>query len=143
MDEKTRPTISMGGPPGRVRVSLTVRGNDLDPSDLARRLQCTPDYSHRRGEPRKKGVPYADGVWEVTASGDQGASVGGLIDQLLSRIPAEAPWDEIRAACQITLGIYVLLTSENQDFMIPPTQLARLARIGAELWCDIYSDSSS
>jgi hypothetical protein len=138
----TTSVVSVGGLPGRLRVSLTVRGNDLDPDDISRRLQCAPDYSHRRGEPRKKGAPYADGVWEITLSGDQESNVGGLIDRLFDRVFAQANWDELGAGCQVTFGLYVLLTSENQDFVIPPKQLARLAGIGAELWCDIYSDSS-
>ena len=68
------------------------------------------------------------------------SSVASLVDRLLDRIPGDADWSQIIGAYEITFGLYVLLTSENQDFIIPAKQLARITSIGAKLWCDIYCD---
>jgi hypothetical protein len=77
-------------------------------------------------------------MWEIELSGEDQSSVGSLVERLLDRVPSDADWSAVVGTCEITFGLYVLLTSENQDFVIPPKQLARIAAIGAELWCDLY-----
>jgi len=139
----TTAIVSVGGQPRLLRVSLILRGADLDPDEISRLLQCPPDSSHRRGEPRKSGKPYPDGMWEIELAGDGDSSLGNLIERLLNRVPPHANWDAVSPTCQVTLGLYTLFVGDNHDFVIPAEQLARLARIGAEFWCDVYVDSSS
>jgi hypothetical protein len=125
-----------------MRSTLSVRGSDLDPDEISRQLACAADLSHRQGEPRKRGAPYREGLWEVSAAADDNPSVEQLVSTILDRVAVDAPWEELRTRFRITFGLYVLLTSENQDFVVPAAQIARLAHIGAEFWCDIYVDDT-
>jgi hypothetical protein len=130
-----------GGPPDQFKATLTLRGPDLDPTEIENRLGCKPDRCHRRGEQRTSGAPYADGLWSVTVAAGKDTNASELVTALLDKVSSsEAVWDELKKRYRVTVGLYVFLGSDNRDFVLSPDQLSRLAAIGAELWVDMYSD---
>ena len=134
----------IGSPPGRMRATLTIRGNALEPSAIDALLGCTADSAHRAGEPRKRGAPYREGMWSITAVDDGATDTSSLVSGLLDRVNQSASvWSGLLAQYEITLGLCVLASRENQDFVLSPDQLCRLAVIGAQLWIDIYATDES
>jgi Domain of unknown function (DUF4279) len=139
---RTEGVVTVGGPPGQLRATLTIQGLDLEPDDISGRLKCLPDDSQRRGQPRKRGAPYKHGAWSITAVSDGQQSGSELVGVLLDRLPADSDvWDELRPVCQVSLDLYVYLTTENQDLVLSAEQVGRLSKMGAGIWVDMYVGS--
>jgi Domain of unknown function (DUF4279) len=137
----TERVVTVGGPPGQLRATLTIQGPDLDPDVVTARLNCRPDESQRRGEPRKRGAPYRHGIWSITAVSDGQQSASDLVGSLINRLPPDrSAWDELRPF-QVSLDLYVYLTTENQDFVLTAEQVGRLSAMGAGIWVDMYVGS--
>ena len=131
--------MRVGGPPGRVRATLTIEGSNLIPDFISAHLGCLPDDSQRKGDARKHGVPCKHGAWSITDITDGEESAGALVERLLQRVPRSVEiWDALRATYHVSLAMRVLVTEDDQDFVLSPALVARLSAMGAALWIDMH-----
>jgi hypothetical protein len=138
----TKTGFLVGGSADCFKVSISVRGGDLDPEEISRLLGCAPDASHRKGEPRKRGVPFKDGLWALQCTGTAGAAVEELITGLLDKLP-QAPdvWEAIGSQFLVSVDIGVFIPDDNRDVSISHKTVRRLAVLGAAIWIDAYCTS--
>jgi hypothetical protein len=134
----------IGGPIGRIKVSVRVIGDDLDPAEVTRLFGVEPTFAARRGEARERhGRPIVQrtGVWfhALTVDPTEEWELADAVDTLLARLPADpAIWRALGSRYQLDVFCGLFLRSENQGADLPPATLAALAERGLTLGLDIY-----
>src|SRR3982751_4646571 len=97
--------VDFGGPANvpRLRISLRIVGDDLDPDFITQQLGVAPTESGRRGEPDDRaggGRPSSreTGVWIYRISASPDTELGDALDQMLAAMPQDATlWEELRS----------------------------------------------
>lgn len=137
--------FALGGPIGRISVSLRVMGDEVDPAEVTRLLGVEPDIAARKGEPVRRGdrtVAQRSGIWSYTLG--EGPSTEWELDDaiatLLGRLPADlAIWDDLGRRFRMDLFCGVFLGSRNQGCALRPSTLRLMADRGITLSLDIYA----
>jgi hypothetical protein len=126
----------------RLRASLRIRGESLDPEFLTQHLGVAPTFSARRGEASEHpddGIAET-GVWSYRLEVPPDTELGEVIEMLLSRFPSDSTlWAELAEAYRIDVFCSVFLQTDNQSTMIDASVLERLARLGLALCFDFYA----
>lgn len=139
----------IGGPLARVRVSVRVVGDDLDPDEVTRLLGVEPTFAARKGERvtrrTRTGTERARvqsvGVWShaLTPHSSPDWELGAALDELLSRFPEDPGlWALLRARYSVDVFCGLFLGSDNQGADLRPETLGAVARRGLTLSLDIY-----
>jgi Domain of unknown function (DUF4279) len=139
--------LSFGGDsPDRKRASFRVMGAALDPEKVTRITGLAPDEAHRRGDPKRRGNPWREGLWTVSSSlPDGGNHLEDHLRWLLDRLEPKAPAlrrmyaeEDLRADfwCFYSMG------QANSSLGITPSTLAGIAAIEAELCLDVYGENA-
>jgi Domain of unknown function (DUF4279) len=123
-------------------VTLRIYPESLDPAEVTKRLRIEPTDWQRRGESRKPGGrPAKLHGWFLSSDGEvESRDVRLHLDWLLSRIAPQA--DAIlglqRDGCHMDVSCYWVSTSGHGGPSVRPAQMGELARLGLELWFDVY-----
>lgn len=127
----------------RIRVSLRLSGDALDPEFLTQQLGVAPTIAARRGEdiPAEEGGGTHDtGVWIYRLDVPPGTDLGEVIDLLLASFPEDALlWEELTSAFAADVSCGVFLQDRDQSTVIDATVLQRLARLGLSLGLDFHA----
>jgi hypothetical protein len=128
-----------------VSAALRVMKSDLDPDEVSKYLDLSPDHAHQRGDPHlgREGRRYADfteGLWELRSAGGESSllsEVRSLLDRLKGREAALRQLLELGYRLDIFVGIF---GSEEAPlgFSIPADLSAALGDLGLDLELDIY-----
>jgi uncharacterized protein DUF4279 len=131
----------------RLRVSLRIRGDALDPEFLTQQFGVTPSLSARKGETVvRHGRESAEktGVWVYRLEVPPATELGEVIALLLEVFPEDSTlWGEITSAYTADVFCGIFLQDENQSTVVEPEILAALARRGLPLSFDFYAPHSS
>lgn len=133
----------MGGPFQRMFVLLEIFGDDLDPQEISRVLQVSPDQSYRKGEERPRGSQfYKTGGW-ILKSGeiqiDDDRKGEETVCRWIERLPGDAiAWHDLTQRFNVRVRLVGYSDQWNADFTLPPTALSRLALFGVPLQIDPY-----
>jgi hypothetical protein len=126
----------------RTYATLRIYPAALDPADVTARLGLEPSDWQRRGESRKPGGrPAKLHGWFLSSEGAiESRDVRRHLDWLLSRIDSRA--DALHAlrsdGCRMDVSCFWVSASGHGGPSVLPTQMGPLARLGLELWFDIY-----
>ena len=129
----------------RTYATLRIYHESLDPDEVTKRLRIEPTDWQRRGESRKAGSrPAKLHGWFLSSDGEvESRDVRLHLDWLLSRIAPQA--DAILAlqsdGCRMDVSCYWVSASGHGGPSVRPTQMGELARLGLELWFDVYLGS--
>jgi hypothetical protein len=139
--DETTEGIRVGGPPDKVRASLCLYADDLDPESVTKRIGVPPTTSHRKGEPfGRKQLPRRSGAWILETEVLAPAAGQEALDALLSTLPDDpSVWADLGARHEVVIVVGVFLKAWNRGFCISRATVARLASMGAELTVDIYA----
>ena len=126
----------------RLRVSLRIRGDTLDPDFLTQQLGVAPSFSARKGDltvRRGRERLHTTGVWSFRAEVPEGTELGDALMHLLAALPQDATmWEEITGSFSAELFCGVFLEDENQSTVVPPEALSELGRRGLSLSLDLF-----
>jgi hypothetical protein len=126
----------------RLRVSLRIRGDALDPDFLTQQLGVAPSFSARKGDVtvrRGRERRHETGVWSYRAEVPAGTELGDALTHLLAALPQDATlWEEITSSFDADLFCGVFLENDNQSTVVPPEVLAELGRRGLSLSLDLF-----
>jgi hypothetical protein len=128
----------------RLRISLRIVGDDLDPDFITQQLGVAPTESGRRGEPNDRaggGRPSRReiGVWIYRVSVTADTELGDALDQLLAAMPQDATlWEELTSTYAVDVLCGVFLEADNQSTTIPADVLERLGRLGLALAFELH-----
>src|SRR5512143_2195673 len=121
----------------KLRVSLRVSGDALDPDFLTQQFGVAPTFSARKGETvfrdgRESVQPT--GVWNYRLDVPPATELGGVIELLLEVFPEDSTlWGELTTAYKADVFCGVFLEDDHQSTVVEPEVLAALARRGLPL----------
>ncbi|HEV7992521.1 MAG TPA: DUF4279 domain-containing protein [Gemmatimonadaceae bacterium] len=126
----------------RLRVSLRIRGDALDPDFLTQQLGVAPSFSARKGEVtarRGRERLHTTGVWTFRLEVPPATELGEAIGHVLAALPEDATlWEEITSSFTAELFCGVFLENDNQSTVIQPDVLSALGRRGLPLSLDLF-----
>ena len=126
----------------RLRVSLRIRGDVLDPDFLTQQLGVAPSFGARKGDVtvrRGRERVHTTGVWSYRSEVPAGTELGDAVMHLLAALPQDATlWEEITSSFTADLFCGVFLEDDNQSTVVPPEVLAELGRRGLSLSLDLF-----
>ena len=129
----------------RTYVTLRIYPEQLDPAEVTARLGIEPTSWQRCGEGRnpgsKRSIPAKLHGWFLTSEGAvDSRDVRRHLEWLLAQIGSRA--DAVRglqaAGCRLDVSCYWLSRSGHGGPAVSPAQMGELARLGLELWFDVY-----
>ncbi len=129
----------------RTYATLRIYPEALDPSDVTARLGIEPSDWQRQGESRKPGDrPAKLHGWFLSSEGAvESRDVRRHLDWLLARLTPRA--DAVVAlqaeGCRMDVSCFWVSASGHGGPSVRPAQMGELARLGLELWFDVYLGS--
>ena len=139
--------LTAGGEIDRVRVSLRVSSDQLDPEAISLALGVPPTFAARKGDRRRtRGGERIQrtGVWYVQLSGaPEEWTLDEGIAALLDRLPSQqAVWDALAEKHKLDVYCGLHLSEWNRGAELPPALLRRLADQHLTLLLDIYYEGT-
>jgi hypothetical protein len=127
----------------RVRVSLRVFGDGLEPEEVSALLGREPTRSHRKGDPlppeRGAGVEPT-GVWILDSALSEKAEVEEHVEVLLGTVSNDPDeWASLTDRFSASILCSAFLDQYNEGFEISPRLSHALAERGLVIAFDIYS----
>lgn len=142
MDEPPEELVSVGGEIDRVKISLRVAGDDLDPDEVTEVMGVEPTFAARKGEMvdvlgglRKQPT----GLWVLDLGDSPEWELADGISTLLDRMP-DAPelWADLADRYKIDLFCGAFLRATNRGFELPKELIRRMADRRLVFSVDIY-----
>jgi hypothetical protein len=127
----------------RVRVSLRVFGDGLEPDEVSALLGHEPTRSHRKGDPvrgdKGSGVEPT-GVWILDSNLSEKAELEEHVEALLSIVSNDDDeWASLTNELSASILCSVFLDQYNEGFEVSPRLSQALAERGLVIAFDIYS----
>lgn len=126
----------------RIRTSLRISGDTLDPDFLSQQLGMAPAFSASKGDRHGRGGRdefHERGIWVYRVDVPPGTELGDAIHSLLERLPEDSTlWGEITSSYQVDVFCGIFLQGDNQSTIIGPEVLTALSRRGFLLHLDLY-----
>lgn len=136
--------FSVGGPIERVKVTLRIFGDDLDPDEISNMLRCEPTHQARKGD-----IVAADstrispfGSWRLNSVESEDLDLEQQVLKLLSRVNADRQvWQRLTRRYKVDLfcGLFLNEGSWNRGFSLSSKVLKELAERNLQIAFDIYS----
>jgi hypothetical protein len=135
----------VGGDVDRVHVTLVFHGDDLDPEEISRLLDCSPTSSHSKGELQPgldaKAGRWTTGAWLLTLEGEAPQTASELLADLLGDLPDdETLWRELSSRWRVSIWVGLFLYQWNRGFELEAPLIERVARMHASLSFDVYAE---
>ena len=131
----------------RLRVSLRVRGDALDPEFLTQQFGVAPTVSARKGEiVRRQGGESVQqtGVWDYRLDVPPATELGEVMELLLEIFPEDSTlWGELTTAYEADVSCGIFLQHESQSTVVEPEVLAALARRGLRVSFHFHAPGSA
>lgn len=130
----------------RVRVSLRVFGDGLEPDEVSALLGRKPTRAHRKGDPmhgerggRQKSVEPT-GAWILDSPLSEKAEIEEHVEALLATLSNdEDEWSSLTDQSSASIHCSIFLDQYNEGFEVSPRLSQALAERGLVIAYDIYS----
>ena len=138
-------TVSIGGQATSFKVSVSLHGDSLNPATLSKMLGVKSTSARSPNQAGHVPTRLRGGYWSVAARTSSDTTINDALSTLLDDFPNdEGLWARLASEYDISVNIAVFLDSSNQDFVLDPSVVRRVASLGASLWVDVYeSDEPS
>ncbi len=130
----------------RVRVSLRVFGDSLEPEEVSALLGRDPTRCHRKGDPMggragKGGTAVEPtGAWILDSALSEKAEIEEHVETLLSGVSNDSDeWEQLTSRFSASILCSVFLDQYNEGFEVSPRLARSLADRGLVIAFDIYS----
>ena len=123
----------------RVRASLRLRGDTLDPEFLTQQLGVAPTLAARQGDAiaGSRGRVRDSGIWLYRLDAPPGTELGEVVSMLLAPFPDDSTlWEELTSTYAADVRCELFLEGEAQGTAIDAEVLQRLGRLGLPLTLD-------
>jgi hypothetical protein len=132
----------------RLRATLRITGDELDPDEITRLLGKAPDAVQRRGYPLRlpsgaEGRILTFSSWRLQADESCDGDLDVQVAQILDRTTDDlAVWRRIASAYRMDLFCGLFLEGYNEGLSISPSTLRDLGEREIALGLDIYGAGS-
>lgn len=127
----------------RVRVSLRVFGDSLEPEEVSALLGRDPTRCHRKGDPMGgKGGNAVEptGAWILDSVLSEKVEIEEHVETLLSSVSNDSDeWDQLTSRFSASILCSAFLDQYNEGFELSPRLAQSLADRGLVIAFDIYS----
>lgn len=121
----------------RVRATLRLRGDTLDPEFLTQQLGVAPSLVAKQGDPVERGRVRDTGVWLYRLDAPPGTELGEAISMLLAPFPDDSTlWEELTSTYQADVRCELFVGGDVEGTVIDPEVLQHLGRLGLPLALD-------
>jgi hypothetical protein len=119
----------------RLRLSLRISGDMLDPDFLTPQLGVAPTLSAVKGdETRRGGAVHETGVWVYRLAVPQDTELDEVLGLLLDPFPDDSVlWEELTSTYAVDVHCGVYLEADTQRTVVSSDVLARFGRLGLPL----------
>jgi len=129
---------------GRVRASLRVLGDSLEPEEVSALLGRPPTRMHRKGDPiaGKAGGDQVEptGAWILDSGLSEKAELEEHIESMLGTLTNDSDeWDSLLARFTATVHCSLFLDRYNEGLELSPRISQALSERGLVIAFDIYS----
>lgn len=148
MDEPPDEFVSVGGEIDRVKISLRVAGDDLDPDEVTELLGVESTFAARKGEvvDAPGGArPQRTGIWLLDLGDSPEWELADGISTLLNRMPDDPElWADLADRYEIDLFCGAFLRATNRGFDLPKELIRRMAdrqlAFGVDIYCNVPNE---
>jgi hypothetical protein len=139
-----------GGPIAWFSITLSISGDDIDPTAISDLLRVQPDSAWKKGErlPARAGrfgrLP-SSGRWSIRLCREDTDEwdVEAAICSVLDRVAVQGDvWKRAVGSAQARVFVGLSLDSRNRGFGFSPPFLRRIADLQIQLDFDLYADES-
>jgi hypothetical protein len=125
----------------RLRLSLRITGDMLDPDFLTQQLGVAPTLSAVKGDAtRRGGGVHETGVWVYKLAVPPDTELDEVLGLLLDPFPDDSVlWEELTSTYSVDVFCGVFMEADNQRTVVSADVLARLGRLGLPLHFDFYA----
>ena len=127
----------------RVRVSLRVFGDSLEPEEVSALLGRDPTRCHRKGDPMGGEVGSAvepTGAWILDSSLSERSEIEDHVESLLASVSNDSDeWAQLTSLYSASILCSAFLDQYNEGFELSPRVAQSLAERGLVVAFDIYS----
>jgi hypothetical protein len=132
-----------GGEVDQTSVSLRFSGDDLDPDEISKLLNCQPTDCHRKGDvlPDKRYHSVAKtGMWRLSGKKTGKVSLEKQIFELFNRLSDDLEiWRKLTNQYNSDLFCGLWMESWNREIGFSPELMAQISARGLILELDIYN----
>ena len=126
----------------RIRLSLRVEGDTLDPDFITQQLGITPSFTAAKGTLVSRGersAPRETGSWTYRLEVPPDSELGDAIRLLLDAFPDDSTlWEELTSSFTVEVFCGLFLLADNQSTVMDADVLTALGRRGWSLSFDLY-----
>ena len=125
----------------RVRVSLRVFGDSLEPEEVSALLGRQPTRSHRKGDKgSRSSSTEPTGAWILDSGLSEKVEIEDHVEALLSPVSKDSDeWASLTSRFSASILCSVFLYQYNEGFELSPRLAQSLADRGLVIAFDIYS----
>ena len=133
----------------RVRVSLRVFGDSLEPDEVSALLGRPPTRSHRKGDQSTSATQSGTlleptGVWILDSGLSEKSEIEEHVEALLSAVSNDSDeWSSLTSRFSASILCSTFLDQYNEGFEISPRLAQSLADRGLVIAFDIYSGDAA
>jgi hypothetical protein len=132
-------TIWFGGPVDRFKITLRIRGDELNFDRISALLGCRPTKTGKRGARAAKGSRWELSIESKDCDAQDDVEEG--IKILLARLPSEtALWTSLTTEYSVDLFCGLFMESSNRGFGISAETSRMLSDRHLEIGFDLYFD---
>jgi hypothetical protein len=130
----------------RVRVSLRVFGDGLEPDEVSALLGSEPTRSHRKGDPLpgdRGSRVEPTGAWILDSALSEKAEIEEHVEALLASVSNDCDeWSSLTDQYSASILCSAFLDQYNEGFEVSPRMSQALGERGLVIAFDIYSGDS-
>lgn len=127
----------------RVRVSLRVFGDALEPEEVSALLGREPTRCHRKGDPvggDESSAVEPTGAWILDSTLSEKAEIEDHIETLLSSVSNDTDeWEQLFSRFSASILCSAFLDQYNEGFELSPRIARSVSERGLVMAFDIYS----
>lgn len=125
----------------RVRVSLRVFGDSLEPEEVSALLGRDPTRCHRKGDPLgSSGDVEPTGAWILDSPLPEKAEIEEHIETLLAPLSSDPDeWEQLSARFSASILCSAFMDQYNEGFELSPRAAQSVAERGLVIAFDLYS----
>jgi hypothetical protein len=138
-----------GGPVAWFSITLSICGDEVDPTAISDLLRVQPDSAWKKGErlpaTGKLGRLRSFGGWSISLRRENTDewNVEAAICSVLNRVAVEGDvWKSAVGGAKARVFVGLSLDSRNRGFGFSPQFLRRIAELQIQLDFDLYADES-
>jgi hypothetical protein len=138
-----RELVSIGESIAEVTVSLRFFGDNLDPDEVSRALECRPTQAFRKGEPLPDRYPRtaSTGSWRLEGADDGVHDLEAAIAALLKRVSSDVSvWKGLTSHLSADIFCGLFLVGDNRECCLSASVISELASRNLSIGFDIYTE---